>query len=39
MKLYSYSACSTCRKALSWLNERGQGVEVIDISQQPPTRA
>lgn len=39
MKLYSYSSCSTCRKALSWLNERGRGVEVIDITQQPPTRA
>lgn len=39
MKLYSYSACSTCRKALAWLKERGQDVEVIDIAQQPPTRA
>ncbi|MFZ9619866.1 MAG: arsenate reductase family protein [Prochlorococcaceae cyanobacterium] len=39
MKLYSYSACSTCRKALAWLQERGLGVELIDITQQPPTLA
>lgn len=39
MRLYSYAACSTCRKALSWLNQRGLAVETIDITRQPPTLA
>ncbi|MFM1812646.1 MAG: hypothetical protein RLZZ336_1584 [Cyanobacteriota bacterium] len=37
MRLYSYAACSTCLKALSWLRQRGLAVETIDITQQPPT--
>jgi arsenate reductase len=37
MKLYSYPACSTCRKALAWLRENGISVEPIDITAQPPS--
>ena len=39
MKLYSYAACGTCRKALAWLAERGLAPETIDITQQPPSSA
>lgn len=35
-RLYSYGACSTCRRALAWLGERGIAVEVIDITSSPP---
>jgi arsenate reductase len=37
MKLYSYPACSTCRKALAWLKEKGIPVQPIDITAQPPS--
>ncbi|MFM7268892.1 MAG: Spx/MgsR family RNA polymerase-binding regulatory protein [Cyanobium sp.] len=39
MKVYSYAACGTCRKALAWLRERGINAEVIDITINPPPRA
>lgn len=39
MKLYSYGACSTCRKALAWLRDHDLSVESIDITQQPPSLA
>ena len=38
-RLYSYPACGTCRKALSWLKQRGLEVELLDITGQPPTPA
>lgn len=37
-RLYSYAACSTCRKALAWLKQLGLEVEVIDITVQPPSQ-
>jgi len=46
LKLYSYPRCSTCRKAITWLQSRGhhpavatpdQQLEIIDITQQPPS--
>ncbi|MCP9883939.1 Spx/MgsR family RNA polymerase-binding regulatory protein [Synechococcus sp. ATX 2A4] len=37
LRVYSYSACSTCRKALRWLGEQGLDAEVIDITLQPPS--
>lgn len=37
MKFYGYSRCSTCRKALAWLAERGISVEVLDITVTPPS--
>ena len=38
MKLYSYGPCTTCRKALAWLKERGLVVSPIDITTHPPSR-
>jgi arsenate reductase len=35
----SYAGCSTCRRALRWLEERGVDVEVRPIVEQPPTAA
>jgi arsenate reductase len=46
LKIYSYPRCSTCRKAITWLQSRGhhpavatpdQQLELIDITQQPPS--
>ena len=36
IKVYCYSRCSTCRKALKWLDERGIEHEVIDIKADHP---
>jgi arsenate reductase len=36
-RLYAYAGCSTCRKALTWLRDRGLQPEVIDITTQPPS--
>jgi len=36
-RLYSYGACSTCRKALAWLKQQEIPVEVLDITVQPPS--
>ena len=36
IKVYCYSRCSTCRKALKWLDEKGIGYEVIDIKTDHP---
>jgi arsenate reductase len=37
LRLYSYPACSTCRKAIAWLRERNLATEAIDITRQPPS--
>jgi arsenate reductase len=34
--VFSYSRCSTCRKALTWLENQGFDLEVIDITTTPP---
>ena len=39
LKVYSYGGCSTCRRALAWLAERGIAIELIDITAQPPSLA
>ncbi|EDY39620.1 arsenate reductase [Cyanobium sp. PCC 7001] len=39
LTVYSYAKCSTCRKALAWLAERGLDPTVIDITHHPPSRA
>ena len=38
LQVFSYSRCSTCRKALAWLNETGIDHDVIDITETPPSR-
>ena len=37
MKIYCYSRCSTCKKALAWLDERVIKYELLDIKEQHPT--
>jgi arsenate reductase len=38
-KVYQYSKCSTCRKALAFLAKRGVKVDSIDIVTSPPSKA
>lgn len=35
-RVFCYGACSTCRRALKWLSDRGIVPEVIDITITPP---
>ena len=39
MKLYQYPNCSTCRKAIKFLNENDLHFDSIDITKTPPTTA
>ena len=39
MKLFSYSACSTCKKAINWLKSNDISFELIDILENPPSKA
>ena len=34
--IYSYLKCSTCRKAINWLNEKKFEYQLIDIVKEPP---
>ena len=36
IKVYCYSRCTTCKKALKWLEEKGIAHEVIDIKADHP---
>ena len=36
VKVYCYSKCSTCRKALNWLEEHGIAHTVVDIKTEHP---
>jgi arsenate reductase len=38
-KVFQYPKCSTCRKALKWLDARGVTYQSIDIVTSPPTKA
>ena len=38
LRLWSYSRCSTCRKALAWLEQRDFLLDVLDITEDPPSR-
>ena len=38
IKVYSYSRCSTCRKALAWLDANNLGYELVDITIAPPSK-
>ena len=37
MKLFSYSSCSTCRRAIKWLKTHKISFELIDILNTPPS--
>ncbi|MBR6090934.1 MAG: arsenate reductase family protein [Anaerolineaceae bacterium] len=36
LKVYCYNKCSTCKKALKWLDDHQIGHEVIDIKTDHP---
>ena len=35
---YSYLKCSTCRKAVNWLDKKDLEYQIIDIIKEPPKR-
>ena len=37
IRIYEYSGCSTCKKALKYLDAKGTKYEKVPIVQQPPT--
>jgi arsenate reductase len=39
IKVYQYPKCSTCRKALKWLHERGVDHTATDLVASPPSAA
>ena len=39
MKLYQYPNCSTCRKAVKYLNDKGVEFSSINIVDHPPSKA
>lgn len=39
LKVYTYAKCSTCRRAVKWLEAAGLAFEVVPIREQPPARA
>ena len=36
LKVYCYSRCSTCQKALKWLDAKGVKYELVDIKENNP---
>ena len=38
MKLFSYSSCSTCRRAIRWLDNNHIVFDLIDILKSPPSK-
>ena len=38
LKIYSYSLCGSCRKALKWLEENNIDYQVINIIEFPPSK-
>ena len=38
LKIYAYTKCGTCRKALKYLDEKGIAYQEIPIRDQPPTK-
>jgi arsenate reductase (glutaredoxin) len=39
LQIYGIPTCSTCTKALKWLDAQGLDYEFINTKQQPPTLA
>jgi arsenate reductase len=39
LRIYAYANCSTCRKAVKWLDAHGLRYEEIAIRETPPTTA
>jgi arsenate reductase len=38
IRVHQYAKCSTCRKALAWLDQHGVEYEKTDIVTKPPTK-
>ena len=38
VKIFSYSRCGTCKKAIDWLNENKIDYQLIDIIDSPPPK-
>lgn len=38
MRVYCYSKCSTCKKAVKWLDEQGIAYDLIDIKEDNPDK-
>jgi len=38
VRMYTLKTCSTCRKAVKWLKERGVEVEQLPVRESPPDR-
>ncbi len=38
MKLFSYSSCSTCRRAIKWLKQNDIAFDLIDLLKSPPSK-
>ena len=38
MKLFSYSSCTTCRRAINWLEKNNIEFDLIDILNNPPSK-
>ena len=36
IKVYCYSKCSTCKKALKWLDDKGAKYQLVDIKAEHP---
>ncbi len=39
MKVYAYTGCSTCAKALAYLKSTRRSFELLPIREKPPTKA
>ena len=39
MKIYTYKNCSTCKKAVKWLDAQGLSYEELPIRETPPKEA
>ena|SRR5687767_512478 len=39
IKIYEYAGCSTCRKALKYLDEKNKKYERVPIGEQPPSES
>jgi Spx/MgsR family transcriptional regulator len=39
IQVYEYSGCSTCRKALKFLDARGVAYQAVPIVETPPSKA
>ena len=39
LKVYEYEGCSTCKKALKWLDAKGVAYQRVPIVETPPSAA